>query len=141
MVLLTYLYLASKIKFLKRNSYNKFEIIKLIKNRFYHELRKCFFNYRIPLFSDACFNTMSRIFGAWSNIDLTICGVRVMIFDDRNLKKVWFGKIGTLGTAPLLAQYGPADVTIICFNFLFSLSTYRMKIFKIYYPLKISYYK
>ncbi|RNA42862.1 hypothetical protein BpHYR1_013602 [Brachionus plicatilis] len=30
------------------------------------------FAYRIPLFSDACFNTMSRIFGAWSNIDLTI---------------------------------------------------------------------
>ncbi|RNA07119.1 hypothetical protein BpHYR1_009270 [Brachionus plicatilis] len=28
--------------------------------------------YRIPLFSGACFNTMSRIFGAWSNIDLTI---------------------------------------------------------------------
>ncbi|RNA28838.1 hypothetical protein BpHYR1_039088 [Brachionus plicatilis] len=28
--------------------------------------------YRIPLFSDACFNTMGRIFGAWSNIDLTI---------------------------------------------------------------------
>ncbi|RMZ99849.1 hypothetical protein BpHYR1_050551, partial [Brachionus plicatilis] len=28
--------------------------------------------YRIPLFSDACFNTMNRIFGAWSNIDLTI---------------------------------------------------------------------
>ncbi|RMZ95445.1 hypothetical protein BpHYR1_014607 [Brachionus plicatilis] len=28
--------------------------------------------YRIPLFSDACFNTLSRIFGAWSNIDLTI---------------------------------------------------------------------
>ncbi|RNA35999.1 hypothetical protein BpHYR1_023350 [Brachionus plicatilis] len=28
--------------------------------------------YRIPLFSDACFNTMSRIFGSWSNIDLTI---------------------------------------------------------------------
>ncbi|RNA13958.1 hypothetical protein BpHYR1_031321 [Brachionus plicatilis] len=34
--------------------------------------------YRIPLFSHACFNTMSRIFGAWSNIDLTICDVRVM---------------------------------------------------------------
>ncbi|RNA01382.1 hypothetical protein BpHYR1_038601 [Brachionus plicatilis] len=28
--------------------------------------------YRIPLFSDACFNTMNRVFGAWSNIDLTI---------------------------------------------------------------------
>ncbi|RNA13886.1 hypothetical protein BpHYR1_017223 [Brachionus plicatilis] len=35
-------------------------------------IKKKKFNYRISLFSDACFNTMNRIFGAWSNIDLTI---------------------------------------------------------------------